>query len=180
MTVKKKIIITCDKVQEVGYRPFLLGIAESLEIDRFFADNIFINKRQAVYALVCSTEENVNAFIKIASSNFPDESDVEKVDVEDYEGNVMKAENYYRYLTATQLSKIGTYGIRMLEKQDTSIQILSSVKQDTSDMKSVLSRIETDMKDTKLSLSTFIEERYRKLEGEVAEIKSTLAKMQEA
>jgi len=39
MAIKKKIIIRGKKVHDVGYRPFLLGIAESMEIDRFFADN---------------------------------------------------------------------------------------------------------------------------------------------
>jgi len=47
-------------------------------------------------------------------------------------------------------------------------------------MKSTLSRIEVDVKDTKFSLSAFIEEKYQKLEGEIAEIKATLARMQEA
>ncbi len=100
MDAKKKIIITGQKVHEIGYRPFLLGMAESLEIERFFADNTFINKEQTVYALVDSSEEKVEAFVEIASSKFPEKSDVEKVDVEDYSGNVMRIESYYRYLTA--------------------------------------------------------------------------------
>ncbi len=81
METKKKITITGKKVHDVRYRPFLLGVAESLEMSRFFADNIFINKKQVVNVLVCSSEENVNAFIEVASSKFPDESNVEKVDV---------------------------------------------------------------------------------------------------
>jgi acylphosphatase len=220
MDAKKKIIITGQKVHEIGYRPFLLGMAESLEIERFFADNTFINKKQTVYVLVDSSEEKVEAFVEIASSKFPEKSDVEKVDVEDYSGNVMRIESYYRYLSAMQLSKIATYGGIMLEKQDTTIQVLRNVSEelrsvhedttdmkstlsrmedkqdrliekqdttvyilervhgDTADMKSTLSRIEVDVKDTKFSLSSFIEEKYRKMEGEIAEIKSTLARMQ--
>jgi acylphosphatase len=147
MAIKKKIIIRGKKVHDVGYRPFLLGIAESMEIDRFFADKILINKKQVVYALVCSSEENVKAFIEIASSKFPNESDVEKVDVEDYEGNVMKAESYYRYLTAMQLSKIGTYGGRMLEKQDNTLEKQDSMlgKMDTMTEKqdSMLGKMDT-------------------------------------
>ncbi len=68
----------------------------------------------------------------------------------------------------------------MLEKQDTTIRILERVNEDTSDMKSTLSRIEIDVKDTKFSLSSFIEEKFRKQEVEIAEIKATLAKMQAA
>ncbi len=69
---------------------------------------------------------------------------------------------------------------RMLEKQDTTICILERVSEDTSDMKSTLSRIEVDVKDTKFSLSSFIEEKFRKQEVEIAEIKATLARMQES
>ena len=66
----------------------------------------------------------------------------------------------------------------MLEKQDVTIHILEKVSDDTSEVKSALSRIEVDMRDTKYSLSSFIEEKCQKLEGEIFEIKATLAKMQ--
>ncbi|GBE54600.1 hypothetical protein BMS3Bbin15_00758 [archaeon BMS3Bbin15] len=39
--IKTKIIITGGKVHEVGYRVFLLGVAGSLGLGRFFADNTF-------------------------------------------------------------------------------------------------------------------------------------------
>jgi acylphosphatase/archaellum component FlaC len=118
MDIKKKIIISGQKVHDVGYRPYLLGIAESMEIEKFFVDNIFSDEKQVVYALMNSSEENVNSFIEIASSKFPEKSIVEKVVVEDYKGNVMKIESFYRYLTAMQLSKIANYGGKMLDKQD--------------------------------------------------------------
>jgi len=35
-------------MHDVGYRPFLLGIAGSLEIERFFADNVYVDWKQAV------------------------------------------------------------------------------------------------------------------------------------
>jgi len=66
----------------------------------------------------------------------------------------------------------------MLEKQDTSIDILEKVHGDTSEIKSTLSRIEVDVKDTRYSLSSYIEEKHQKLEGEIAEIKATLVKIQ--
>jgi acylphosphatase/uncharacterized protein YoxC len=127
--MKKKLLILGD-VHDVGYRPFLLGIAESLEIERFFADNVLIDGEKAVYALVDSSEEKVNAFIEIASSRFPENASVDRVEVEDYPGNVMKTENYYRYLTAMQLGKIATYGGRMLEKQDITIKEIRGVREE--------------------------------------------------
>ena len=66
----------------------------------------------------------------------------------------------------------------MLEKQDTSINILEKVHGDTSEIKYTLSRIEVDVKDTRCSLLSYIEEKHQKLEGEIAEIKATLVKIQ--
>ena len=54
--MKKKLVIY-GRVHDVGYRPFLLGIAESLEIERFFADNTKIDGKKAVYVLVDSDPE---------------------------------------------------------------------------------------------------------------------------
>jgi len=115
--MKKKIIIK-GKVHEVGYRAFLLGTAESFEISRFFADNIFINSAQAIEVLIDDEENKVNDFIEIIKKKKPENAEVEAVDILDYKGNVMKIENYYRYLTANQLSTIANYGGKMLTKQD--------------------------------------------------------------
>lgn len=116
MTIKKKIIIAGKKVHNAEYRPLLLLIAESLEIERFFADNIFLNKKHAVYALVDSSEEKVKAFIEMASSKFPEKTNVEKVEVENHEDNVMKIESYSRYLTAALLCEIETSWKKILDK----------------------------------------------------------------
>ncbi|VVB87268.1 Uncharacterised protein [uncultured archaeon] len=82
-------------------------------------------------------------------------------------------------------NRLGDGQDKMLEKQDRSIELLETIKVDTSDMKSTLSdvnstlsRIEIDAKDTKFSLSSFIEEKFQKQELEIAEIKATLARMQ--
>ncbi|MBA1341719.1 MAG: Acylphosphatase [ANME-2 cluster archaeon] len=66
----------------------------------------------------------------------------------------------------------------MLEKQDTNINILEKVHCDTSEVKSTLSRIEVDVKDTRCSLLSYIEEKHQKLENEIVEIKATLVKIQ--
>ena len=177
MDVKKKIIITGQKVHDIGYRPFLLGIAESLGIESFFADNTFVNKKQAVYALVDSSEEKVEAFVEIASSKFPEKSDVEKVDVEDYSGNVMKIESYYRYLTAMQLSKIAAYGGKMLEKQDSLLEVtekgFGDMRTGFADVKEEIHMLRDDFREL------FMHE-VSELRSEIAEVKATLARMQAA
>jgi acylphosphatase len=192
--IKKKIIIKGQRVHDVGYRPFLLGIAESMEIERFFAKNIRMDEKQAVHVLVDSSEEKVKAFIDIVSSEYPEISEVENVEVEDLIGNVMKIESYYRYLTAMQLSKIATYGGKMLDKQDESLKMQSSmldkqdeslktlnnINSDTSEIKSTTKTMEMDIRDARFSLTHLIETKFKEHDADIAQIKSTLAEVQEA
>ncbi len=114
--MKTKIIITGEKVHEVGYRPFLLGIAESLEIERFFADNTFEDGKEAVYVLLDSSEDRIKTFKEIVRSKLPENAAVNKVVEEKYTGIVMKAENYYRYLSTMLLSKIAICWGKMAEE----------------------------------------------------------------
>jgi len=130
MNMKLKIIIK-GKVHDVGYRPFLLGLAESLEVERFFADNIKVDGKQAVEILVDDEEDKVNAFIELIKKNKPENAEVESIDVEEYDGSVMKIESYYRYLTAMQLAKIAIYGGSMLKKQDENIKVVKEESEKT-------------------------------------------------
>ena len=201
MDIKKKIIIKGQRVHNVGYRPFLLGVAESMEIERFFAKNIIMDEKQAVHVLVDSSEEKVKAFIDIVSSEYPEKSEVENVEVEDLIGNVMKIDSYYRYLTAMQLSKIATYGGKMLEKQDMllekqdeslkmqnsmldkqdeSLKTLNNINSDTSEIKSTTKTMEMDIRDARFNLSHLIETKFKEHDADIAQIKTTLAEMQEA
>lgn len=118
-------------------------------VDLFFADNVFINGKQAVEILIEDEESKIANFIEILEKEVPERAKVEEIKVEDYEGYVMKIESYYRYLTAMQLFKIATYGGKMLEKQDKmiekqdamleqqdkTIEVLESVKDDTAAIK---------------------------------------------
>ncbi len=57
MNVKIMII---GKVHDVGYRPFLLDLADSLLIDRFDARNVILKGKQAVIVLVEGYEDQKN------------------------------------------------------------------------------------------------------------------------
>ncbi|RSN69203.1 acylphosphatase [Candidatus Korarchaeum cryptofilum] len=118
---RKRIVIT-GNVHDVGYRPFLLGIAGFLGIERFYADNILLDGKQAVEILLDSSEDKVSAFIDLIERKKPEAAVVESIQVEDYSGSVMEIESYYRYLTALQLEKIATYGGQMLKKQDSMLE----------------------------------------------------------
>ncbi len=158
----------------MGYRPFLLGLSESLEIERIFADKSpYLNTgswgSQAVYALIDSSEEKVKAFIEIASSKFPENSHVEKVKEEDYTGSVMKTESYYRYLTAMQLSKIATYGGRMLEKQD---ETTKAIKDLSGRVDQSREEISTEVRALRDDLKYHLDERLSRIEIELSQIKA--------
>ncbi len=174
--MKTKIIITGEKVHEVGYRPFLLGIAESLELERFFAENTFEDGKEAVYVLLDCSEDRIKTFKEIVRSKLPENAAVNKVVEEEYKGTVMKTENYYRYLSAMQLSKIITYGGRMLEKQDETIAVIKEESQKTrTELKGV---IREESQKTRTELKGVIQEESQKtretIEGESRMTRDTL------
>jgi len=68
---------------------------------------------------------------------------------------------------------------QMLEKQDTTIQILKNISANTSDIKSTIKKVEIDVRDSKLSLLSLIEQKLKEHEIELTKIKATLIKVQE-
>jgi len=191
--LRKRIVIT-GNVHDVGYRPFLLGIAGFLGIERFYADNILLDGKQAVEILLDSSEDKVSAFIDLIERKKPEAAVVESIQVEDYSGSVMEIESYYRYLTALQLEKIATYGGQMLKKQDSMLEKQDEMlrKQDEMLRKQdeTIKAIREEGKKTreKISSSTklisskldnmtyLLEERFKRLEEEVERIKRALIK----
>jgi len=183
----RKRIVIVGKVHGVGYRPLLLGIAGSLGIDRFCADNIMIDGKQAVEILVDSTEEKISAFMELIKRKKPEDAVVEEIRSEDYAGEVMRMEDYYRYLSALQLEKIVTYGGEMLKKQSEMSgkmdqmlkkqdEIVQAIKDEGRKTRRMISS-STKLLSSKLdNITGLLEERFRKLEEEVERIKKALAK----
>jgi acylphosphatase len=110
------------KVHDVGYRPFLLDLADSLFIQRFDARNVFINGKQAVIVLVEGDEEQVNQFIELVKPEKPENAVVEDIKVEEYKGFVRSIDSYRQSLMINQLNKIVQVGLKMLQKQDLMLQ----------------------------------------------------------
>lgn len=182
--IMRKRILIKGKVHEVGYRPFLLSLAESLEIARFFAENVLIDGGQAVEVLVEDSEEKVNAFIEAIKVKRPEGAEVVSIEVGDYEGSVMKTESYYRYLTAMQLAKIATYGGMMIEKMDIMLAKQDEMlrKQDET-MRTIREESERTREEIggkidllRSDLKNYIELNLKSIREEIAEIKSVLRK----
>jgi acylphosphatase len=68
----------------------------------------------------------------------------------------------------------------MLDKQDESLKILNNINNDTSEIKSTLKTTEMDIRDARFSLTHLIETKFKEHDADIAQIKTTLAKVQEA
>jgi len=134
MAIKAKEIRIKGKVHDVGYRLFLLSEAESGFVEKFDARNVLVDGEQHLIVLVGGAEEKINRFVEFAESNYPPEASVESVEVKDYGEEVRSIDSFRQSLMVFQLTKIAQAGVGMLGKQDRTIEILESVKMDTSKM----------------------------------------------
>jgi len=116
--VRKVKITIIGKVHDVGYRPFLLNLAECLFIERFDARNVTIDGKQSVVVLVEGDENTIDQFIDLVKREKPENAVVEEIRVEDYDGFVRPIDSYRQSLMVNQLNKIIHIGLKMLEKQD--------------------------------------------------------------
>ncbi len=129
--MKLKITII-GRVQDVGYRLFLLNHADSLLIKRFSARNVKIDGEQALIVLVEGIEKKVKEFLNIVKSQKPEKAVVEKIKVEEYKGEIGSIDSYRSSLMIEQLSKIVNIGLEMVGKQDKMLEKQDSMlgKQD--------------------------------------------------
>lgn len=134
MEIKAKEIRIKGKVHDVGYRLFLLSEAERLFIEKFDARNVLVDGEQHLIVLVGGAEEKINRFVEFAESNYPPEASVESIEVKEYGEEVRSIDSFRQSLMVFQLTKIAQAGVGMLGKQDRTIEILESVKMDTSKM----------------------------------------------
>lgn len=161
--VKKKVVIKGEKVQDVGYRLFLLEAAESIGLKGFQARNV----EDYVEFMVEGDDNKVAEFISFARTNYPELAKVEKVTVEDYEGNIMSIEGFYRSFSASQLVKIVNVGVSMLGKQDAMSGKMDKMleKQDV---------LISEVRNLREDLKAYMDERFRRLEMEIAKIKEKI------
>ncbi len=76
--MKKKITIKGKKVHDVGYRLFLMDVADEFEIENFDAKNLEEDGKEVVTVKIESSEENRNNFINFVKTNFPEHAEVDK------------------------------------------------------------------------------------------------------
>lgn len=129
--VKKKIVIKGDRVQDVGYRLFLLDKAEEFGVSHLNAKNIdeLYENKQIVEVFVGEDNDTVSNFVEFImdikkKGNYPRKAVVESVEIVDdaYKGNIRTTESFSRWLTNSQLYKMTEIGNTMIEKQDAIIE----------------------------------------------------------
>ncbi len=97
----------------MDYRLFLLEVAEQPGLRGFLARNVGDN----VERVTEGDEGWVRYFLEFVRSNRPELASLREVADDEYEGNVVSAEEFYR-LFIQQLVKTANAGLGMLERQD--------------------------------------------------------------
>lgn len=117
--MRVKLTIEDGKVEDVGYRAFLLSLATAYNLRGFLASNI----GEGVVVLAEGDERDVEEFVRAVKAKRPRYAEVSRIGVERYEGPVTPIEKYSRALMAEQLSKILQAGLEMVKKQGEGLDI---------------------------------------------------------
>ncbi len=103
---KKILTIEGEKVHDVGYRLFLMDLADDFLIPCFSAKNKLKAGKQQVEVHVGGEKPKVENFIASARKEFPPNAKVDNVSVSDYDGEIRSIESFSRSFSTSQLSKL--------------------------------------------------------------------------
>ena len=101
---KQKVIITGDKVHDVGYRVILVNKAFSLGVNNFNTFNSTINGTQSVITMIEADEDVINEFKDFIQSFIPEGAIVDNIDFKEYLNTVPPIE---RVMQAFQMEQWG-------------------------------------------------------------------------
>ena len=175
--IKKKISIKGEKVHDVGYRLFLMNIAEDFGIESFDAKNVKEDRSEVVNVLVESSEDNIKKFFNQVKKDFPPYAKVDTITIEDYAGRVKTIASFRSGFDSYQLSKIANSGVGMLDIQGKIMNIqekmlckLDEIKSDTSQIRLDTAQIKSDTSQIRLDTAQIPD-----IKANTSEMKETLA-----
>jgi len=116
---KGRIVISGPRVQDIGYRLFLLNLASEMNLTGFQARNIGNDSVEALYE---GGEQEAEGFMNAVKRLAPAEAEVSSIRFEKYEGAVKPIEVFRSEFNTIQLGKIVEVGVKMLNKQDTMLE----------------------------------------------------------
>ncbi len=124
--MKRRLLIRGSRVQDIGYRMFLLTLASEHGLTGFQARNVGKKEVEAVYE---GPDDSVRSFESDVRELAPGGAEVEDIVFEDYDGPVMDIERFRSYFTTLQLGKMIEVGLGMLSNQQLMIQRLETISQ---------------------------------------------------
>ena len=157
--MKIKITIIGSKVHDIGYRPFLIAMADEFELDGFGVRNTEVEGKQAVRVKAEGEEECVREFEEAVKTRRPEGAVVSSVRSEPFEGRVLPIERTAITSMNLQLAK----GIVALNKiVETQEEIVATQRETLTEIKGVRrdlvidrgwqSRVDRDIRDIKAKI----------------------------
>ena len=116
--MKLKIKITGKKVHGVGYRPWLTDAAIDAGIMGFYVANRIENKEQVVIVLAEGDEWSLSHFEELLRNSRPELANVDRIDTEDYAGDIVSLDKYATINTCSQMNKAIPLLLSMNNKMD--------------------------------------------------------------
>jgi acylphosphatase len=173
------VTITRKRVRGVGYRVKLINMALEYGIDRFSVFNTFIDGKEGVVCLIDTPDEIVEIFKQRINAEKPEKAIVEDIKFEDYKYEVPPIERCMQAFQTEHWGKAIPILLNMLdeikdvkrvvgEESEKTRQYLG-VKIDES-TKTICNKID----DLRYDLRAYLDERLKKLEEEIKEIKAKI------
>ena len=116
--MKIKIKITGSTVHGVGYKPWLTDAAIDSGLLGFYAVNRTENKSPVIVVLAEGDEESISHFEELVRNDKPQFANVDRIETENYDGEVMSLDRYASINTSSQLNKAIPLLLSMNVKMD--------------------------------------------------------------
>jgi len=126
---KGRVLVKGPRVQNIGYRLFLLNLAGESNLTGFQARNIGTDCVEVLYE---GGDQEIREFVEKVKESSPKEAEVSSIEFKEYDGPVKRIEVFRSEFTTMQLGKIVEIGLEMIGKQDNSLSKQDSMldKQD--------------------------------------------------
>ena len=178
--MRAKITVKGKRVQDVGYRLFLLSRAKGLVGFEAY------NQDEDLVILVEGAR--LEGFFELVKKERPPMADVSEVIVEDYDGDVMSVQEYRSQLGLEQLAKIAIVGVELRDDIKEMKDDIKEMKVDIKEMKGDIKEMKGDIKEMlkkqdetlieirnlRSDLKSFMDERLRRIEGDIEAIKAKI------
>ncbi len=150
--MKIKITIIGSKVHGIGYRPYLLALADEFELDGLGVRNIEVEGKQAVRIKAEGEKECVREFEEAVKTRLPEGAVVSSVRSEPFDGRVPSIERTAITNMNLQLAKGITALNKIFEKQDETVSEIKGIRRDLVIDRGWQSRVDRDIKDIKAKI----------------------------